>query len=146
MGLNELFELEGLDLRRSRLLRHQDSRALVGKTPYDLWVSNDQGFELYQKIQRKDRFSGVDTLVSFVVTPAGDTLFVGIFRITGVGTAPTGLEDPVHGQDVGGFKLYDIEPIDLLANYSGRLTIDWGLGYIAWMQCPMGRDKAILAI
>jgi hypothetical protein len=123
IGLNYLLESEGIDLERARLVRHQEARAV---TPYDLWMAGDPRFELYQRIQRKDRFKGAEWLVSFVATPLSETLFVGIYRVRGVGTAPPGTVDPISGEDQAGGFFYDIELDKALEDYRGRIVVDWG--------------------
>jgi hypothetical protein len=146
LTLNFLLEGAGLDLKRSRLVRHKDIRALPGRSPYELWRAGGGGFELYQRIQGRQCFAHAEKLVSFVVTPTGETLFVGIYQILSVSKAPTGLTDPVLGRDVGGNVLYEIQQTGDLRDLVGRLVIDWGLGFRAWIQRPDRKDKTVLEI
>jgi hypothetical protein len=111
-----------------------------------LWRIDKKQLELYQRIQTNPVFSAGDLLATFVVTPTGDTLFVGLYSVTGVGIAPQGLMDPIHDFDVGGKKLYDIQPDAHLAEYEGHLTIEWGKAYRAWIQRADRQDKPILEI
>jgi hypothetical protein len=144
--LNYLLEKAGLDLKRTRLVRHQDVRALPGRAPHDLWMAADGSLELYQRIQRVDRFAGIEWLVAFVATPLDETLFVGVYRISGVSTAPVGMADPVGGEDVGGFLLYEMDRAAALDSYAGRLVIDWGPGYRTWVQRPDRQDKTVVEL
>lgn len=146
IGLNYFLGQTDVDLARTRLVRHQDRRALTGRTPHDLWVAGDDRFERYQRIQSKDRFDGVEWLVSFVATPLDETLFVGIYRIAGVGMAPVGMVDPVGGHEVGGFFLYEMDLAEALANYRGRILVDWGPARRVWVQRPDRQDKQVVEI
>jgi hypothetical protein len=85
-------------------------------------------------------------LATFVVTPNDETVFVGFYAVNGVGTAPPGLIDPLWNHDVGGKHLYDIEPDKRLAQYEGRLVIEWGTGYRSWVQRANRQDKTVVEI
>jgi len=146
IGFNYLLQNAGIDLDRARLVRHQDNRAPAGRSPYGLWVAADGRFEMYQRIQGKERFKGADWIVSFVATPLDETLFTGIYHVDGVGTVPSGTLDPLGGHDVTGLFLYELEPADALQEYAGRIVIDWGPAFRAWVQRANKQDKAILEI
>lgn len=107
---------------------------------------DDGRFELYQRIQRKDRFKGADWVISFVATPLNETLFVGSFRVPGVGKVPAGIVDPVGGHDVTGLFFYDLQPDPALHEYAGRIVIDWGTAFRTWVQRADSQDKPILEI
>jgi hypothetical protein len=67
------------------LLRHQDKRALPGRTPYELWRDNTPEFERYQScqsVENRAKFSRGQNWASFVGTPGGDTMFVGLYTAT----------------------------------------------------------------
>jgi hypothetical protein len=101
---------------------------------------------VYQRIQSKDRFKSTDWVIAFVATPLDETLFVGIYRVRGIGTVPPGMTDPVGGHDVTGLFLYDIERDDTLLEYAGRIIVDWGTGFRSWVQRPDRQDKSIVEI
>jgi hypothetical protein len=71
-------------------------------------------------------------------------LFVGLYRVAGIGVAPAGTIDPVHAADTAGLHLYDIQRDERLAEYAGHLIIDWGKGFLAWVQRAHLQDKPIL--
>ncbi|MDE1905794.1 MAG: hypothetical protein KGH75_05020 [Rhodospirillales bacterium] len=148
LGFNQLLALESIVPERVQLVRHQDTRANALTSPYALWVDRDRGFDVYQSIQRRDVFgTGPDRLIaSFVVTPAGETLFVGLYAVRSRGTAEPGTIDPVHGHDVGGYHFYDMQLGSELSHYIGKVVIDWGAGYRSWVQRAHKQDKAILEI
>ena len=109
-------------------------------------MAGDGRFELFQRIQGKDRFKRVEWLVSFVATPLDETLFVGVYRVRGVGTAPLGMTSPVRGHDAAGKFLYDLELDEALRDYAGRIVVDWGKGFRSWVQRPERQDKPVIEI
>ncbi len=146
ISFNHLLRTAGIDLARARLVRHQDNRAPAGKSPYDLWVADDGRLELYQRIQSKDRFKGADWVISFVATPLNETLFIGSYRVCGVGRVPAGTTDPIGGHDVTGLFFYELQPDQALREYAGRVIVDWGTAFRTWVQRPDRQDKPILEI
>jgi len=101
---------------------------------------------MYQRIQRREVFDVGDLLATFVVTPANDTLFVGLFRVEGIRIAPPGTTDPVVQEDREGLHLYDIQPDERMTEYAGHLIIDWGKGFLAWVQRAHLHDKPVVEI
>ena len=145
IGLNYFLQEAGIDLGRARLVRHQ-TRAAPGRSPHDLWMATDGRFEMYQRIQGKERFRSADWVIAFVATPLDETLFVGVYRVRGVGTVPPDTIDPCGGHDVTGLFLYDLELNDALREYAGRVVVDWGTGFRSWVQRPDRQDKPITEI
>lgn len=146
LTLNTILKSESVDPAQVKLVRHQDARATAGHRPYELWRAGDGRLENYQQIQKRPVFKPGELLASFVVTPANDTLFVGLFRVEGVGVAPAGTIDPVSGEDRAGLHLYTIHREDRLVEYAGHLIIDWGKGFLAWFQSAHLHDKRVLEI
>lgn len=146
LTFNAMLRHEGIDPKGVRLVRHQDARASVNSTPYDLWRAGDGRLETYQRIQRKKPFKVGDLLATFVVTPAKDTLFIGLYHVDGVGIAPAGTIDPVVVEDREGMNLYDISRDDRLSDYASHLVVDWGKGFLAWVQRADKSDKRVLEI
>src|SRR5690606_18197554 len=98
----------GIDPAEVRLVRHQDTRFGTRASPYQAWLSDDGRLEDYQQIQRRPIFDGARLLASFVGTPPGETLFIGLFEVGTRGFAPPGMLDPLTGQEVEGFHLYNL--------------------------------------
>jgi len=146
LGFNHLLEDAGLPLATVKLVRHQDNRSKRDRTPYRLWRTRRDEFELYQRLQSKPRFTGASHLASFAATPTGETLFIGLYDVGEVGVAAPGTIDPVLGIDVGGHQLYELTRNAALDRYEGRVVIDWGLGFRTWVQNAKSNDKAILEI
>lgn len=143
---NALLRDEGLDPRQVRLVRHQDKRHKGRPTPYQLWRAADGRFDLYQRIQASLEFENSKLLAAFVVTPLDETLFVGLYEIGGVAKVPKGMVDPISDDDDGGLHFYSLSLSPGLADYSGRLVVNWEKGYRAWVQCAWKQDKPIIEI
>ena len=140
---NAILRNEGVDPAKVLLVRHQWTKRGSFQTPYAVWRRNPDDLDLYQRIQSKDRFPIGAVIASFVVS-ATDTLFVGLYRVVGRGTAPADQVDPVTGGNVAGMHLYDIEPDDRLSAYRGLLTIQWGEGFRSWIQKASRQDKPLI--
>lgn len=143
---NTLLEGAALNPSNVRLVRHHVTRQSCIRTPYRLWRETPSEFERYQSLQGREVFTIGNQLASFVRTPAGDTLFVGIYEVQGLGVAPTGSLDPATGADVSGIHQYAVTASTALEEYQGRLTIEWGLGALAWVQRASNQNKAIREI
>ena len=137
---------EGIDPAQVKLVRHQDTRN-PNRTPYQLWLAAVRDIRFsYQRMQGRLVFDGASILASFVATPFDETLFVGLYHITGVGVVPQGTIDPLSGKDVSGLHFYDLNLSSKLADYRGRLTIDWGAGFRSWVQRARNQDKEVVEI
>ncbi|MFK4134794.1 GIY-YIG nuclease family protein [Pseudomonas luteola] len=143
---NHLLEQAGIDVKEVGLIRHRDNRATRGLSPYDLWASKFDLFNLYQSVQSTPIFKKFGWIASFVVTPLGETLFVGLFRNQGVEIASEGVIDPSTGEDMGGRYFYQLELGSPLETYAGRLVIEWGKGYRKWCQNASTQNKEVLEL
>jgi hypothetical protein len=123
IGFNALLREEGVDPSEVKLARHQDTRWEGRPTPYQLWIADDGRLERYQQIQRRPVFLGARLLASFVATPFNETLFVGLYEIRGLSTAPAGLIDPITNQDVGGLNCYDLVQSAISRRATGEAKI-----------------------
>ncbi|HEV2549837.1 MAG TPA: GIY-YIG nuclease family protein [Stellaceae bacterium] len=144
LKFNTLLAAEGIDPKFVRLARHQDTR-VRGRTVYRLWRDDPAAFELYQRIQRRDVFPVGHMIAGFVGAPDGETLFVGLYAVTDREKAPPGTHDPLSGKDRSGYPFYTIERDACLAEFVGRLTIDWGKGR-NWVQRASHQNKQVLEI
>ena len=145
---NDLLRSASLNPARVRLVRHTDNKR--GSRYPSLYAARnaDPGlFEAYQRIQANHRFDVGDYVASFVVSPPPDrnTIFVGLYAVTGEHQCPYGMRNPYWGSDVSGMYWYDLERDERLATYRDRLVIDWGPGFRAWCQRADQQDKPILA-
>ena len=145
LTFNHLLALEGIDPARVRLVRHQDNRLRPGRL-YEAWRNDRDAFEDYQSVQRKDRFAVGDLLASFVVTEARKTVFVGLYRVDGVGTLPAGSIDILARHDTSGHYKYDLQLVDGLEDYMDRAAVDWGAGVRSWVQRAASQAKPVIEI
>ncbi|MDB5710518.1 MAG: uncharacterized protein JWL96_2588 [Sphingomonas bacterium] len=150
LTFNTLLRDAGLSLNAVRLLRHETQQHGSGRTPYALWRDDRGGFEDYQRIQKRERrswFRGAHW-ASFVVAPDGRTLFAGLYAVDLAGDVPPTWEDPLAGRDLdfAAYELYRTVLCDELAEYIGRLVIDWGIGARQWAQLAGNQDKVIVEL
>ncbi|MFH1497353.1 MAG: hypothetical protein ABII82_05950, partial [Verrucomicrobiota bacterium] len=144
ISFNELLTAAKIDPSRVKLVRHQDGR--FEGSPYQLWRAGDGSFECYQRIQSKPRFLRADYVASFVATPLNETLFVGLYCVAAVGTAPAGTIDPLSGGDEAGRYLYDLQLAPEMDEYRARLIIEWGAGKRSWVQRAHKQPKPIIEL
>jgi hypothetical protein len=143
---NMILRGEQIDPGNVRLVRHHDTRPQCKITPYELWrrsQTNPALLEKYQNIQRKDRFRVGEFLASFVRTPSGKTLFVGLYTVNGKGRTAENETDPCS---VSGMVLYNTNRDDGLKDMKGRLVIDWGRNYRSWHQLAGNNDKKVIEL
>jgi hypothetical protein len=145
---NSILRDAGFSLSDVILLRHQDRSAARGRTPYDLWRVSVPAFELYQSHQGTDgrsTLSRAGCWASFVATPKGETLFVGLYGAKYHGLL--GQDTPMPHRDAvdkaGECDVYDLSLHDHLSDLIGKLCIDWGPGTRAWVQRADRQDKRI---
>lgn len=144
---NGILRAENIDPNTVLLVRHHDRRAKSDdRTPYSLWRTDPEALELYQTIQSRDLFPIGSNLASFVGTPSGETLFIGLYAVVDVGVVQPGTIDPVSGENVEGLHLYTLDRDERLDTYSGLLFVDWGLGFRSWVQKAQRQDKRILEL
>jgi len=146
ISFNDLLRSEKLNPATVRLARHQDQRTRKSNPLYFFWEHDRAKFEQYQCIQSSPVFKEAKWIASFVVTPSGETLFVGLYAKRGVSKAPPGLIDPITNQDVEGYCLYDLTLDSKLAEYSGKVIVEWGPGYRAWVQRAHKQEKQVIEI
>lgn len=145
---NTLLENEGLSLKEVRLLRHQDSRMAKGRSPYSLWYNDAADFELYQSHQSKDRNKfDAPYWASFVATPDNKTLFVGLYKAQYRGRLERDTPMPGGSIEIAGTcDVYNLELDTKLRDFAGKLFIEWGSGYRAWVQRPDRQNKMVVEL
>jgi hypothetical protein len=128
------------------LLRHQDTRAATGKTPYELWRDNRPVFYSYQStqsIENRSKFTRAPFWASFVATPDGATMFVGLFAAKYMGVLEK--DTPKLQNDgvdlAGSCDTYELLLDERLADLEGKVFIDWGDGTRAWVQRADNQNK-----
>lgn len=136
-------------------MRHKDDeRALPGRTIYELWRDNRGDFERYQAQQDPRTHAIVrdsSRWASFVATPQGETMFVGLYDVRYLGPSETELVSPPSGDvhSPGSQHVYETNKNPALNSYEGRLFVAWGThasAYRAWCQHAARHDKPIVEI
>jgi hypothetical protein len=135
----------------SQTLRHQDSRADKDRTPYLLWREfPDDDFMTYQSRQslKKEELGRASYWAVFVVTPSDETLFVGLYKVgkpsPGVIGAPIISIRGAHEDKP--YMVFPLQKSDLLTEFDGKLVIDWGKGFLKWVQRADKQDKRVLEL
>jgi hypothetical protein len=146
--LNSLLRNAGIPIEEVCLVRHQDGRADPGRSPFDLWRNDPPAFEAYQSVQgisQRGRFKGARYWAVFVGTPAGETVFVNLYRASYKGVLRKDMKQPHRsGIDKAGTRdSYDLRIDPRLGEFSGRLLVDWGEGAHAWVQRASRQNKVI---
>lgn len=145
---NSLLTQNEVDPAKVILLRHQDRRAERGRTPYELWRDKRSDFEGYQSIQEfanRPKCERAAVWASFVGTPDGATMFVGMYAAKYNGLLVQDTPQPhADGIDLAGSRdVYDLRRDDRTVEFEGKLFIAWGEGARAWVQRADRQNKAI---
>jgi hypothetical protein len=150
LGFKSLLTSVGLDPTKVRLLRHRHRREYRTLLYQDA-IRRDPRFEQFQSGQSNpnviEQICSADAIAAFVVSPVGETVFVGLWRVTGSRT--THLPDPYMPAvkpPHDGCVTIGLERMPELEKYCGRIVIDWGGGERAWVQYAHRRDKEIVEI
>lgn len=143
MKLQELLTARGIDLKRTKLIRHNLSSEEISKN------YNQGQLENYQKVQRLFRFKNCEIVLSFLGEEGTNGVFIGCYTVNGFTPFnPSALPDTVSFSDMESTKdcvIFNLEKNDILAEMQNRLVIDWGKGTINW--CQNGTtEKEILEI
>ena len=142
MKLQELLAYKGINLERTRLIRHNLSNGEIAA------YYNQGQIETYQMIQRPSRFKNCDYVISFLGTEGTNGVFLGCYKVNGfskydVSKLPVNFSIELDAST--DYVIFHLEATDILAELKNRLVIDWGKGTINW--CQNGTtDKEILEI
>jgi hypothetical protein len=148
---NTLLKEAGLPLAEVRLLRHQDNRVRRARSPYELWRDSRPEFESYQStqsIENRSKFANARYWAAFLGTPDDLTLFGGLYAVSHRGLLDHDLTFRITGeiQTPGSCDFYKLKESALLAEFSGKLVIDWGPGMRAWIQRADNQDKRVVEL
>jgi len=136
-------------LKDVRILRHADRRSARGRTPYWLWRNQRDQFDLYQSTQSSDekrrKSLAAPYWASFVCDPFNNTLFVGLYRVGNrrlleVDTPELNFQGITQA---GTADVYELELMDAMSEFIGKLYIDWGSGTRSWVQYADRNEKIV---
>lgn len=133
------------------LLRHQDRNVAPDRTLYHLWRDNRPGFEIFQSTQdihNRPKLYRAPVWASFVITPAGATMFAGMYAAQYIGLLAEDRPHPYAGGIIsaGSCDNYDLQRDDRCADMEGKLFIQWGEGARAWVQRADQQNKPIIEL
>jgi hypothetical protein len=148
MMFNSLLAEAGLNWDTVILMRHQDRRADKGKTPFELWRDNREAFERYISIQgfvNRSKFARASDWATFVATPSGETMFVGLYKARYRGVLDHRLPKPQTAgfHEPGSIDIYDLERRQAFEDMDGKLFVEWGDGARAWVQRADRQNKIV---
>lgn len=131
------------------LVRHQDNRRGRGWTPFELWRCERPMFEDYQSHQgfvNHSKFTRAPKWASFVGTPDGRTLFVGLYDAAFRGVLDYDRPCPWNNNEIdkaGSHDVYNLNVDPTFQEYDGKLFVEWGDGARAWVQRADNQNKPI---
>lgn len=131
MNFQDLLVNKGIDLERTKLIRHNLSSPIVAENLARGYLN------FYQSIQLPNRFKNCDFIISFLGTEGTNGIFKGCYRI--IGTCPYDRSalptDFVPDDDMDdGCVIFKLEPMAVLSELIDRLEIDWGKSTRGWCQ------------
>ena len=142
LNFSDVLKNVGLDPKRVKLIRHSLGDKAFKKC-YDKGM-----VEEYTGVQSETFSNGYDYWCVFISDKSTTAKFFACYKVNGgvidtQDTKPKGfpLEDWFQGQRM----FYNLERIDLLKEYEGRLLIEWGKSALAWAQKGTN-EKPIVAI
>lgn len=147
---NDILRAGGIDpaVTKVKLLRHIETRNKVDV--HDVWRHQRDVFEVWQSRQLDDFFTDVDYVASFVVSRTGETVFVGLYEVTGRWTqVAAGNPDPMTGTTPGPRSAqHELTRVPSFDVYADRLVIQWFRGGKApgWWQWADRNPKAVVEI
>ena len=139
-SLISLLKNAGIDLSRTKLIRHAQSDENFKRCM-------DAGFVFeYTCVQNKNNFKDCDIWVVFISAESTSAVLYGCYQVKGEqpnipDLTPEGF--PVPEMFDGRVSYFDLKKIDVLSQYEGKLTIEWGKGTQAWSQWATN-DKEII--
>jgi hypothetical protein len=151
LKLNTLLQEAYPDFAKNKtkvfLLCHEDKRVQPGL--YQVWNLRRQDFESYQNSQKwKNRFPEGSIIAAFVVGPAHETLFVGMYDVLKLSRVNGEFVDPLLGKmKPEDRSLHETTHSERMQEYEEKLVIEWGPAKLAWRQLASEKNnKDVLEI
>lgn len=145
--LFSLLQHYGIDPATVRLVRHGNKEIDV----LEVFQNDLERFTQYTAWQSENKYGDAQTLLLFAPTQGTTALFLGLWQINGI-TQNHELTDrhrkmlirhdlPLRWLERSVF--YHLQPLDVMADLSERLVIDWGHSTLQWVQ---RKDKQVVQI
>lgn len=139
LNFSDVLKNVGLDPKDVKLIRHS-----LGDKAFKKCYDKNM-VEEYTRVQSETFSNGYDYWCVFISDKSTTAKFFACYKVNGgvidtQDTKPKGfpLEDWFQGQRM----FYNLERIDLLKEYEGRLLIEWGKSALAWAQ--KGTNESLL--
>lgn len=127
IAFNDVLRAGGInpDVMKTKLLRHVENRNRIDV--HDVWRHQRALFESWQARQWDNFFTDVSYVASFVVSRAGETVFVGVYAVDGsVTPVAEGTPDAMTGAPADARTVqHDLTRVPAFDAYADRLVIDW---------------------
>jgi hypothetical protein len=137
----------GIDPSEVRLIRHKDNSAKKGLSPYELWRDDRIKFDIYQSIQgfNNRKILSFSYWAVFIVDENNKNMFAGLYSASykNILEKDTPCPHKEGVEEAGTRDVYDLKLQESLSSFIGKLFIDWGLGYVAWIQHAAKNDKIV---
>jgi hypothetical protein len=148
---NSILSDRGLELKNVILVRHKDQRVEKGRTPYELWRNDRKAFEDYachQSFANRAKFKRAQKWATFVGTPSGATMFVGMYDAEYIGILDHDRSKPhMAGTDAAwSGDIYGLTLDREFDEFNGKLFVEWGDGARAWVQRADKQDKLVIEL
>jgi hypothetical protein len=148
LTFNDLLLAGGLELRGVRLVRHREVRhgRAADAALRAAALRLDPAFLAYQTMHGGPSYGDANHIAAFTFERGVGTVFIGAWSVAGVGRGPTfnafarQPASPTEG------VVYDLRHVPAFDPYRGRLVIDWGEGFRAWVQHASRQPKPIVAL
>lgn len=147
---NDILRAGGIDpdVTKIKLLRHVETRNRIDV--HEVWRHQRELFESWQARQWDDFFTGVDYVASFVVSRAGETVFVGLYAVDGGWTkVGAGTPDPMTGTPADTRTVqHQLTRFPDFDAYADRLVVQWWRAGKApgWWQWAHRNPKPVIEI
>ena len=144
MHLSSIFNEYGIDIKRTRIVRHPLNKEDI-KVVYERNMIED-----YQSTQSKRCFDNCNYIATFMGTNKTEALFVGLYEIEGIITGPDVKNQmpkdypyPEHFDETHVY--YVMKKMDAMSELVDKLVIEWGKSTLSWNQWAT-TDKEVLSI
>lgn len=149
LTFNQLLRAANIEPELVRLVRHRDPN--VQRAVFDAALRGDASFDEYQEHQGTDQiiaqFRAAKFLAAFVGEPiTSETIFVGLWERLSDHPGPS----PRIPLSIAGTHsasvVFETRRLEALAEYRGRIVIEWGDAARVWVQRADRQEKAIIEV
>ncbi len=122
LKFSDILRAEDIPKEKTRLVRHTEETAV--SSAYLLWLEDIEKFEEYQAQQDRVKFEPGEFIASFVKSPTGETLFVGLYKVLSRSEHKLEVVCPLN-QNKYQARRYEMHRLPIMDGYVGKLVISW---------------------